>query len=339
MLNERAGRGGSVSQPAPTPHTATPGEVRSPSGNGSSEHHAELIAGRRWHGTCPGCDADFDVKWTGEEFWVGSFSTRCPGRAECLRLLADAAGAAPHEIKSDPLTHLAPWLNGRSRRAGGEWEPGPSETTVRLYHDNLLVNASVLRYLIEKRGVPLAYISRYELGYDEPHNAVTFPIRDAAGELVNLKRRFLDPGASPKCSGMRGEGRSHLYPVARLHGPGPLVLCEGEFTALVLDRFGFRAVTSTASKSWKPEWTEQLAGQQVAVLYDVDAEEHAERRAAELRAEGVDAWAARLSRAGFKGKTDPDDVLVQYGWSADELRRLIRKPRTQRRFLRERRSA
>jgi hypothetical protein len=244
-----------------------------------------------------------------------------------LQSLAAAAGTTAAAIKSDPFKYLAPWLTGRSRRDSGRWTPGPSETTVRVYHEELLTSPEQLRYLLGVRGIHPGHVQEYELGYDRPGHAITFPVRDAAGELVNLKRRFLDPAADPKSSGMAGEGRSHIYPIDRLHGEGRLVLCEGETTALVLNRHGIRAVTSTASTSWKPEWTEQLTGQRVALLFDVDAEEISRRRADTFRAAGIDAWPVLLSAAGFTGKTDADDVLMKHGWTGDLLRQFITSSR------------
>lgn len=339
MAQKRAGRLPRGSTPHPTAERGATSSFRNGSASVASVGNAprrETI--RYW---CPACGIralDFTHKPHRDGGW-GVF-VHCFGCSGGLNEVHVATGIPKSRLLTwPPPDEVGPRDHAWRSDAGGAWEPGPTEEQVRGYHKNLLSNPAVLRYLIEERGVCPGHIDRYELGYDSAANAIAFPIRDARGKLVNLKRRYLDPAANPKSRGMRGEGRSHLYPIDRLHGDGPLVLCEGEITAHVLNRYGFRAITSTGGKNWKPEWTALVAGQQVAVFYDADAELAAEHRAAEFRAAGVDAWAARLSHAGFSGTTDPDDVLVKHGWSANQLRRLIRKPRTPRRFLHERRSA
>lgn len=336
MAEKRAGRLPRGSAPHPTAERGATSSCE----NGSASFASAVDAPRRetiryW---CPACGVralDFTHKPYRDGGW-GVF-VHCFGCCGGLEDIHAATGIPkPRLLTWPPPDEVGARDHMWRSAAGGEWEPGPTELRVRQYHEALCTNAEQLRYLIETRGIDPGRIQDYELGYDRPAHAITFPIRDAGGELVNLKRRYLDPKADPKSRGMRGEGRSHLYPLDRLRGDGPLVLCEGEITALVLNRHGFRAVTSTASTSWKPEWTELLAGQQVAVLFDVDAESVAMRRAAAFRAAGVDAWPVLLSRAGFTRKTDPDDVLVKHGWSADRLRGLIRKPHTPRRFRRER---
>ena len=107
----------------------------------------------------------------------------------------------------------------------------------------------------------------------------------------------------------------------------PLLVCEGEFDALLLRQHGFPAVTSTAGTSWSPEWNRHVRGRQVAVVYDAGAFslEIAERRAREFVAAGAcEAWAVEL---GLEKGEDATDWFVNYGRSADDLRRLIRAAR------------
>lgn len=287
--------------------------------------HGSLVPGEKWHDVCPGvCGAPFDVTWTGSDFLVGSFSAKCPRAGECLHSLAAAAGTTAGHIKSNPLQHLAPWLDGGRRAVRHPVKP-PSEATVAGWRSALLASPEALRYLIERRGLTLETIERYELGYDRDADAVTFSVRDEDGELVNVKRRFLNSSAQPKSMGLARPAA--LYPVRVLAGdPQALVVCEGEVDALLLNQHGISAVTSTAGTHWNPEWDAHVVGRQVAVLYDagVVSYDNAEARAEGFRLAGArDAWPVDLTLAGFQKGEDVGDWFVKYGRSADELRRYI----------------
>jgi DNA primase len=209
-----------------------------------------------------------------------------------------------------------------------------------------------LDYVCSARGLNDTTIRRSELGYGDSFfrgcpPAFKFVVREAK-QIIGLKERFwpelwLPPGDTKarKSRALAGAGSSWLYPAQVLTGAlTRLVVCEGEWDALLLNQLGITAVTSTAGTSWKPEWNRHLAGLQVAVLFDVDAERVGGRRVAEFRAAGIDAWSVELSRAGFAGKTDVSDVLNEHGWSADKLRKLIEWSRgAQRRRYRNERGA
>ena len=77
-----------------------------------------------------------------------------------------------------------------------------------------------------------------------------------------------------------------------------VVLCEGEFDALLTHQRGLPAATSTAGTSWDPAWTGLLAGRRVAVVYDAGAswayalaQRRARQFAAGERGPAAAAWA------------------------------------------------
>lgn len=309
------------------------------SANDRSSGRVSLVPGEKRHGICPGiCGAAFDARWTGDDFQVGSFSTRCPRGGACLRSLAEAAGTSAAAIKSDPFTHLARWLSpaGSNGRAP-EPEALPTEEVVAWWHDRLMSPASkhARHHLWRVRGLTPDTLRRYQVGYGGFHGrpaAFMQPVRDERGKLVQLIESYW-PNPSIDLTGTERKTRvlaiprsSCLYPMqalARGRGPlGLLVVSEGRWKALALNQHGFRAVTSITGTNWNDAWTPYLAGQCVAVLYDVDAEHIARRRADEFRAAGIDAWPVLLSPVGFAGKDGVDDALRR-GWTADQLRRHI----------------
>ncbi|HEX6681090.1 MAG TPA: hypothetical protein VF063_10625 [Gaiellaceae bacterium] len=254
----------------------------------------------------------------------------CPNGREYTAALRDAVGVAASLILDDPLRYLAAWLttNGHRRSAP---QPPPTEATVDGWRSGLLASPDGLRYLIQERGLTLETIKRYELGYDQDHHAVTFPVRDEDGALVNVRRRRLNPNARPKIVGLARP--ASIYPLGILaDDPAALVICEGELDCLLLNQHGIPALTGTAGTTWKDEWSAYIVGRQVAVMYDAGSHELATRRASGLRAAGArDAWPVDLSRAGLEHGEDVGDWFVTYGRSARELRRFINGSRRCRR--------
>ncbi|HET7571782.1 MAG TPA: hypothetical protein VFJ77_03835 [Gaiellaceae bacterium] len=267
-----------------------------------------------------------DVARIGSRWKIGCWVC-CPPETdwqeagEYLRDLAAAVGCRPYELLTDPLAHVSSLLDGPPKARPKL--PPPSEQLIQGWQSRLRSTDSALAYLIERRGLRHETIEQYELGYDGDLDAITLPVRDAAGELVNVKWRHLAPDADPKMTGLGGKGRSHLYPLEVLAAdPLALVLCEGEFDALLLNQHGVPAVTSTAGTSWKPDWDPHVIGRRVAVLYDAGARsyEKAERRAAALVAAGArDSWPVDLTLCGFTKGEDVGDWVCKYRWPAHEL--------------------
>jgi hypothetical protein len=256
---------------------------------------------------------------------IGSFSSRCPKGGACLRAIAAEVGCRGDELLSDPVLWLDALRLSRRVRRDGAVAALPSFAHIDGWHSRLMAEDRPLRYLMRKRGLHEDTLVRYRLGWDLDTETITLPVYDGVGEIANLRRRKL--GKGEPFVGLAGRG-SQLYPRPEIASNGALVVCEGEFDALVLNQLGFAAVTSTAGAGhWNPDWTPLLRHRFVAVMYDVDAEHLAEQRAEQFRAAGVDAFAVHLSRGGFEGKADVSDALVGAGKSAGWLRQLIRRER------------
>jgi len=239
---------------------------------------------------------------------------------EYLRALAVEVGApGGGALLEDPHRYLAHLATGPPRRS----RPAelPSAAMRKGQHERLLSNRVALRYLRKERGLSLATIRRYRLGYDG--EAITIPVWHD-GEVVNVRRRFLDPDADPKILGLAGRP-AELYP-APPEGRAWL-LGEGEWDVLLALQKGLPAVTSTAGAHWSSEWDALVVGKRIAVVYDVGSLAAATRRAAELRAAGAaEAWPVDL---GLAHGEDLTDWFVKYGRSAERLKRLIRRERGQ----------
>ena len=121
-----------------------------------------------------------------------------------------ALGVPPGRVQDeDPFLNSCiglPW-------GGASTEPAPLPTPdqIEAWRRRLNRTPAAVAYLC-KRGINAATCRRYKLGYDHRRAAITIPVYSAAGEIVNLRQRFLSP-ANPKrkIKGLRGHPAS-LYP-------------------------------------------------------------------------------------------------------------------------------
>lgn len=139
------------------------------------------------------------------------------------------------------------------------------------------------------RGLDDVTINRFFVGWDGKR--YTIP---AIYRLVpfGVKRRQseIDDGITAKYVSITGS-RVGLFNADTLWNADSVVICEGEIDAMLLERWGFRAITTTGGAgTFKPEWVRFFAHvKRIALLYDNDkagregaAKVHAMMRRAEV---------------------------------------------------------
>jgi hypothetical protein len=139
------------------------------------------------------------------------------------------------------------------------------------------------------RGLDDVTINRFFVGWDGKR--YTIP---AIYRLVpfGVKRRQseIDDGITAKYVSITGS-RVGLFNADTLWNADSVVICEGEIDAMLLERWGFRAITTTGGAgTFKPEWVRFFAHvKRVVILYDNDkagregaAKVHATMRRAEI---------------------------------------------------------
>lgn len=139
------------------------------------------------------------------------------------------------------------------------------------------------------RGLDDVTINRFFVGWDGKR--YTIP---AIYRLVpfGVKRRQseIDDGITAKYVSITGS-RVGLFNADTLWNADSVVICEGEIDAMLLERWGYRAVTTTGGAgTFKPEWVRFFAHvKRIALLYDNDkagregaAKVHAMMRRAEV---------------------------------------------------------
>jgi hypothetical protein len=146
-----------------------------------------------------------------------------------------------------------------------------SQEDVSRYHRWLMKDKQLIKAFQRKRGLSVATMQKYQIGYEHVTKRYTIPIFDHDGVLVNIRR--YDPTATggDKMISVMGHGKPWLYPMASLRERGDIVICEGELDALTLLQQGFNAITRTgAAAVWEAEWTEYFAGRDVYLCHDMD---------------------------------------------------------------------
>ncbi len=147
-------------------------------------------------------------------------------------------------------------------------QPLPNDGMIRGWHERLKYSEPERQYL-HARGINNETISYHSIGWNG--RSYTLPVFDHRGVVVNL--RTYDPNAKPKMRGLKGRG-SQLYPVDVLAPPdldpkaapwkADVVLCEGEWDALLLNQHGIPAVTGTAGAgTFKDEWAPKFKDKRV----------------------------------------------------------------------------
>ena len=187
------------------------------------------------------------------------------------------------EILTDQILHgggaltepSAAGSNGKTKYNGkgtGQAAPLPSEGTVAGWHSALLSRPDDLTELIARKGVSLETIERFQLGWSTEQKAYTIPVRDSKGAIVNVRFYQIDPGAERrKIWGVTGHNAPVLYPINVLDDAAEVVVCEGEWDALVTIQNGFPAITRTgAARVWKPTYNHHFDDKVVYVCHDMD---------------------------------------------------------------------
>ena len=197
-----------------------------------------------------------------------------------------------------------------------------SEDLLRSHRKALQESPKRLAYLHEHRGLTLATIERFELGYDDDFYRYMLPVRDARRQLVNF-RRYRPDAETDKMINAAGHGRPRLYPLPlRPRWPWLLVV-EGEWDALLARQHHLPAVTGTeGAGTWEDSWSRSLAGRKVAFAFDCDK---AGREGADKAAKAVAkvAAAVKVVDLGLGEGEDVSDWFLKYGRSSKDLRELI----------------
>lgn len=165
---------------------------------------------------------------------------------------------------------------------------------------------SGVRDYLRKRGLTTETIDRFQLGYSSDMDGVTIPYFSATGKLVMLKIRRLG-NQKPKYLTLGHdyplESATHIFNVAAVVKPN-LVICEGEFDAMILAQEGLNAISVPGANAWQ-DFYGLLLPKRATLLMDPD--DAGTRAAHEIRKA-----ASRYGKTLLIGKLTDGDVTETY---------------------------
>lgn len=215
-------------------------------------------------------------------------------------------------------------MASKRRTKQGSYVEDITEGKVVQYIKDLASNPEFLEYLTGKRGLNEDTIKAYEVGYDITRDRYALPVRDENGALVNFRRYLPNAAGHEKMKNAAGHGSpARLYPYATLSSEA-IVVCEGEWDALLTNQMGFPAITGTHGVStWRSQWSKLFKGKHVAIVFDCDKEGRVNARKV---ARSLSHHAASVRIVDLPLDKDHADLTDywQEGHSAAEFRALLK---------------
>lgn len=195
---------------------------------------------------------------------------------------------------------------------------------IQEYHGYLMKHPNLKKYLIEQRGLTNDTITEFEIGYDPKASRYTIPVKNMINQYVNI-RKYNPKSKAKMISYKEGYGEARLFPMYNLQDkPKNIIICEGEWDCLLLNQYGFPAVTNTCGvNSWNKEWNAYFIALNVAIIFDCD---DAGRKAAKkLTKDIIDIVKdLKVVDLGLGGKEDITDWFVKHKKTPEELIEIIK---------------
>ena len=165
-----------------------------------------------------------------------------------------------------------------------------SPNVAEQYHSNLAATPFMLQWLKTNRGIDKNTVDAFQLGFD--NRRITIPIWSEFEQLVNIRRYDYTRTHPVKMLPYAGGyGEKALFPFAQVFNQD-VVLCEGEWDALLLIQNGFNAITQTAGVGgWNDGWDELFKGRRVWIVFDVNDDLDVGQKCARKRAQALSFWA------------------------------------------------
>jgi hypothetical protein len=135
-----------------------------------------------------------------------------------------------------------------------------------------MANSGNLDELLSTRGLYTDTVVKFEIGWHQDKKVYTIPVRGFDKELWNIRYYDLNPrNARRKIWSIGGMRATELYPVNQL-GADRIIICEGEWDALVTIQNGYPAITRTAAaKVWMSPWSASFKDKIVYLAHDADS--------------------------------------------------------------------
>lgn len=216
-----------------------------------------------------------------------------------------------------------------SRRKQARRTP-PTEEVIAGWHDNLMESLDRLSAFTAKRGINERTIEQFKIGWSDEARAYTIPVRSHEGKLLNVRYyRLADEAGDTKIWSHAGMEANAIFPEAILKENDTIVICEGEWDALVANQHGFPAVTgTTGAGQWQKKWNRKFTGKTVYICYDRDSagDKGALKVVNELRSVARAVFVCELPLPWTERHgQDVTDFFHVHGHTAEDFRAVIRE--------------
>lgn len=210
------------------------------------------------------------------------------------------------------------------------------------YHGRLLGNIEALAYLTDTRGLTLETIKEHklgwadgglkrhlnDLGYKSDDLVESGLVKESGNDFLytNITIPYVTAGNVTQIRGKEIGGKYFTLPRAKARlfnsdstwNAETVLICEGEFDAMIAEQLGFAAVAVPGANTWQEGWTGYLSEvKRLFIVFDADK---AGDDAAEKLAERLDH--ARRVRLPIDG-TDISDWVVKHGAGYAEMEQLL----------------
>lgn len=205
-------------------------------------------------------------------------------------------------------------------------------------HKNLMEGGGKVlldTYFYTKRGFSDQTLHRFQLGWDGRN--IVIPIFNANDECVNFKLKR-DPTLPTQSNGMfqlTGRGKKRLFnEVVIKKKQERVIICEGEWDCMLLDQYGYAAVTSTGGAlSFDPSWVSAFSkAEKIYICFDRDrnqaGQKGAEKTAKMFLDKGVRTYIVELPQPlSNESKLDVTDYFVKRSKTKEDFSWLLRQAR------------
>jgi len=205
------------------------------------------------------------------------------------------------------------------------------------YHSALLKNHGAMEWLQKERGLTVETIKKYKLGIWGQR--ITVPILDEDKNCVNLRcyaRKGSSSAQTKMINYVEGSGKNkiryggiRLYPVSNLIDRKKIIITEGEMDCILLNQYGFNAVTVTGGAgSFRNEWSKTyFKDKNVYICFDIDSagDKGAMRVAKILFNKSANVNIVQLKTAiSEPPNADVTDYFISYGYTAKDFADLLK---------------
>jgi hypothetical protein len=193
-----------------------------------------------------------------------------------------------------------------------------------------------LQHLYEYRGLNDLSVKKYEIGWSEKRERLTYPVYDKDGNLVNVRFHAWKNSQKPKTLNWVGYGQKRLWGVDRLvKAPegATVTVTEGEWDSMLIEQeTGLVSVSPTnGTESFDPDWVKNFHGKNVALVWDCDkpGRDSVKRnvlpafRTAIRKGDVLSLKVVWLFEDESKEQKDFTDFIVKAGGSGPDLLRMI----------------